>query len=657
MFAQRIREEVLREGCRVLGLSQEDARLAMFAGSASAGIAIMDRHAGSSGTLCTIVVDNTHTVPSDDLIDLVRATANIRWIFLLHPIQSLDEFCAMLRVRPEWLHGWSAISIARHCRSADLSVSALDIARLLELTGGIPLFVLNIIDISRNHPSLAETIADIQASVSEALPLQEIMARRILEAMDDPTRIIAALLALAQMEMSHSEWLAVFDSMELATKAVATKAILHLRNIGVISFGRTQPVRLHDSFTATVMASCERIEPHIKRRFFESLFALLSALELRWSHDAFERRRFVRWVTVMPFAGQTDLYSDIVPELAELVIDQPEQWLLIQALQDLLSKEDLSLEHRFWTLQPLAFLHMDTATVRQAGAYLASMRSVVASMELPEVNVLSAIAHLDLQFQSLVGKEEDVRRAYARGREILMEDFRRRIWDFTFARQLMNFDRYADARALLDQLRREYLQVVGLSVRDLMKGPSELTRAVDEAMNGEIDTMAIKHLADVLRSLAVCEERLKRAPQYEMIHAAKLYEGARFAPGEIAVGFALIEASLNYLGIPEFALSQSDFLLQKARESGWHEESLAIQRLRIEALLQLGENDRASAALGELTPFITPGTPLATFVRATSEVLGQPRTVPQVRGPAFPPSEYSTMVATIMLAQHLVRNT
>lgn len=540
MFARTLREEVVREACACLPIARDQARLAMLAAKTGvAGLRVIERQVVASHAGYTIFVDNAHAAEDRDILELTQAVPSITWVFLCQPSAHLEVLASNLGVRTEFLRGWDQAGIARYCKSVDFQITPVDAASIESLTGGVPLFVMNLVDLARGGRLLAELLSEIRGCISETLTLQEILVSRVLDAMTPDESLAVVLIEMAKIELSHRGWTELLGNAKFMSPSRAMTALRDLRGKGVVSFDQDKSVSLHDAFAPSVSDRAERAEPEVRKRFSLELHSALVREGARWTHDVKERRRLVRRVTLMPEAGLHDEYCTAIPDLAEMVLDQEEQRLLIQALQETLVDPHLPAESRFWTLQALAFLHMSVGTSAQARAYLLNMKEL---MPLVEVD---------------------------------------------------------DPR-------------------------------------------------DVLRRQAVCERGLGHWPLYEMVHAAKLYEIARYVPGEIAVGFEIVEVALADLGQPDFALKHCELILAKARDAGWFEEIPDIQRMRIRALIFLGKRDLASVALEELEPYAVEGGDLRAFIREARERLAR-ATLSYPLAQPHPPTRYGKIVLSSML--------
>lgn len=101
------------------------------------------RHLAEDGLTATVVLDNAHRVPSTDLVPIVGASQQLRFLLLAQPTISTARLEATLGIAAEPLFGWSNETAASEGASLGCRGDYADYDRLLKLTAGLPLYVQN----------------------------------------------------------------------------------------------------------------------------------------------------------------------------------------------------------------------------------------------------------------------------------------------------------------------------------------------------------------------------------------------------------------------------------------------------------------------------------------------------------------------------------
>ena len=96
----------------------------------------------------TIVIDNAHRVPAENLRTLVQQTPHARFIFLAQPGPTVQELQATLGLRPEPLGGWATDMIGAEAADSGCIADYAACERLRNLTAGLPLYVQNAMQIA-----------------------------------------------------------------------------------------------------------------------------------------------------------------------------------------------------------------------------------------------------------------------------------------------------------------------------------------------------------------------------------------------------------------------------------------------------------------------------------------------------------------------------
>jgi hypothetical protein len=111
--------------------------------SAVAILQALSRRLADRAMSATLVLDNTHQMATDHLVVVVNALASVQILLLARPEGETAATEARLKIAREELKGWSADSVAAAAFDAGCVADVADCQRLIELTGGLPLYVQN----------------------------------------------------------------------------------------------------------------------------------------------------------------------------------------------------------------------------------------------------------------------------------------------------------------------------------------------------------------------------------------------------------------------------------------------------------------------------------------------------------------------------------
>ena len=165
------------------------------------------RHLAEDGLTATVVLDNAHRVPATDLVPLVGASPQLRFLLLAQPTASTARIEATLGIAAEPLLGWSNETAAAEGASLGCRGDYADYDRLLKLTAGLPLYVQNALkiaagsyegDIDRLCTALEERTHVVETA-------QELILADVFETFNDNERRAVGALSLSDVPLSQAE--------------------------------------------------------------------------------------------------------------------------------------------------------------------------------------------------------------------------------------------------------------------------------------------------------------------------------------------------------------------------------------------------------------------------------------------------------------------
>jgi hypothetical protein len=170
-------------------------------------IRVLDMELSRRGVPVVIVVDNAHRALSVNLSDIITATVHISWILLARPSPEQKEISELLKIDEEVLKGWSIETIATFFGSEGCKIDPITADRIFRLTGGLPLYVINLIKLCRryyeNNP--VAICDDLENMRHHTKTSQERILARVCEGLSPIVKQIMAILSISDVALSTEE--------------------------------------------------------------------------------------------------------------------------------------------------------------------------------------------------------------------------------------------------------------------------------------------------------------------------------------------------------------------------------------------------------------------------------------------------------------------
>ena len=166
---------------RVLETGQRLGEIFLSGTSGREILQILSRRLAGQGEVITVALDNVHQLPADDLMGVVQSGSDIRFVLLGRPEGEVSALEAILGVTREALLGWAPDTVAAAARDEDCRGDAADCQQLIDLTGGLPLFILNAISVAKSDydGSLKRLCADLARSAHTREAAQDLILGRV----------------------------------------------------------------------------------------------------------------------------------------------------------------------------------------------------------------------------------------------------------------------------------------------------------------------------------------------------------------------------------------------------------------------------------------------------------------------------------------------
>jgi hypothetical protein len=498
------------------------------------------RHLAEDQLTATVVLDNAHRVPAADLVSLVGASEQLRFVLLAQPGQSVARIEATVGIKAEPLVGWSNETAAAEGASVGCRGSYADYERLLQLTGGLPLYVQNALKIASESydGDLNRLVGALEERTHIVETAQELILADVFDALNDTDRQAIAALSLSDVPLIQAEAAGVLKrSLELEPAAAAA-AFRRLRSSGAIQIFGVDRFKIHDAVRPLGRAYLDKCGGQHLKKAREALRDLLITT-LQQENDR-QRvflllRMFVALGNIKPLVEMAtdELFHELgyMSEIAD--------YLTAAAESDAITSED-----RFWALDGLVFAQFkagDEASIKD---------------KLDRMEELVRVEKLGLQERLAVGMKRMVfaaRNQDAATVKAIMRDLSRvlpqtpqhlRVARYNYAHAMYELGQMDECVTATLDLVSEYYGVLGLTINSVMaKNPDEIFPLLKGGQNHTDD---LKHLADALDLQSKAIRAMGNFPGLGPIHAMKFYSMAHSLDSFVRVGQELVDDFIGH---------------------------------------------------------------------------------------------------------------
>jgi hypothetical protein len=559
------------------------------------------RHGGRNPI---VVFDNSHRVRPDTVIELVRSTGSVRWVFLAQPSPSLQALEAGLGLTPILLVGWSMETLARHFGDAGMPIDANVANRLRSLTGGLPLVVQNACQLARVRFG-----GDVSALLAEydepgvVEPPHTALYRAIVATLSAGARDVMVLMGTSDVELTLDEVVEFAADVLALPKHTTLAALRDLERWGLLPLANDRRLLLHDALRATAKVQLAELSDDMQRKIYQKLIAIYERPTDK--RDLFHRR--VALLRALPKAGQLDVLIEVATTDAEYFAELGLTGLIKEVATRALGDAKLDDRERFWLFDTLAFWAVQDGNITEAQECLAELRSIVGRGTLSDKERANLLLK-ELLVSGSVGDVGKARCALEQLRQLGAEALSVRIAKYNFAVVLYHNNRHEEGEALTDALMTEYLDLFGIEISDfaLINAPELNKRLVKR----EEDAQELKRLADVmdLHTRFVEPHASDRKAMFELqllrLWTSKAYAATNALSSFARTGIDYAEAAVA-LGDPEGSRQYLESnLLPMLREHRLFNYFVGAYTAHALALVHCGADDEARKALAVVQPFV-----------------------------------------------------
>jgi hypothetical protein len=260
----------------------------------------------------TIVIDNAHRVPAENLRALVQQTPHAHFIFLAQPGAAVQELQATLALTPEPLGGWTTDTIAAEAADQGCRADYAACERLRNLTAGLPLYVQNVVQFTAAEYAgeLMRFCDELEARTHDVATVQEIILRRVFEGLGPQSRDTVAILCLADIPLERAEAAALLAQINGLDNRAFARAIRELRSAGVIELFGGDRLKIHDAMRVLGRAHLDSLGPDFEHAAQSALKDVLLASILREKDLA----KFSLYFRVLADLGDIKMLVELVTD-------------------------------------------------------------------------------------------------------------------------------------------------------------------------------------------------------------------------------------------------------------------------------------------------------------------------------------------------------
>lgn len=488
------------------------------------------------GTAIAVVIDNVHDLPSDDVRLLVQALPTARITLLGHPHPEQTALAAHLGVSAESLPGWDTDTVAAVFAAEDCTLDYPTAQRVLALTAGLPLYVLNSAALTRTL--YAGDGAAFCAAVQEQTHLAPTAQERILAEtfghLSVLARTMAGLMASAEVPLSSPELQQLAAAAGPTHPAAAAGAVRELAGLGLVQTFADGCAKLHDAAATLALHASHDLPEEATCRVEQTLADLLEGHR--------ELPRLARWMRLLADTSQIDLLLEITSqegfyeggfprELRTVIADVAQE-----PGRDAVDRLDAHSALATWAYGDTDWdayarhVHAMEALVSEGGSGIGPREQVlVATRQFPLHGHTGDIEALDAAFRTVLA-------------ELPAPSFLERALRYGYVQGLYHAGSYRAAGPAALELADAYCVHLGLDLADL-HGPIEALQQT--CLNSETPD-DYKRLADCFAMHVKCCRQLKLDYGSAAFPAMKLYMITGAWRSAVDLGQDVVETLLRF---------------------------------------------------------------------------------------------------------------
>lgn len=557
---------------------------------------LLSRRLTEQGETVTVALDNVHQLPADDLMGVIQSGRDIRFVLLGRPDGEVAALEALLGVTREMLLGWAPDTVAAAARDDGCHGGASDCQRLIDLTGGLPLFVLNAISVAKSdyNGSLKPFCADLARSAHTRKTAQDIILGRVFDGLPETVAGLAELLSLCDAPLTREEVRSYVAVAGMTDRAVFDHGLRHLVGQGLLQVFANDRIKLHDAARAVGKG---RLLLHGD----ESVKARQEALRTVVQKSLIEGWHPAKLSLFLRLSGELGRLDVLVEMATEELFHEMGVWPEVEAyLERGAQDEAVPPDQRIKALDGLAFADLKAGSDR-AARWLDQMDALVVAYDLGAEERL----RVGMKRMSLLAGNGDRRGAMRMVADLtptiehLPAGHQRVFWYNVACAELALGDPDAAAERV-EPLIMDYYEQIGLTPEMVIgNNAPELSRMMKKGT----DVDDIKHLADALDVLAKARDAQRQPSPFARIHALKFYDLARAPDSMFRVGQDLVDQFIAKHDFDGALQIMETIILPQLRQWKLADYLITVRSQYAVVLAYCGRSSEAEAEMARLEPY------------------------------------------------------
>lgn len=488
-----------------------------------------------------VVLDNTHLLDAREVATMIKVTRTAQWVLLAQPSPGVREMEARLGIRSVHLAGWSVGTIASCCATQHLGVDLPLAERIRRVSGGLPLYVRNIVKLAAESygGNLTAICDDLEAATHDTSTWQELILGRTFGSLTENARNATVVLSMSGVPLGHDEALSMVSHPLSLENQQAASAIRELTEWGVLQRLRDGSIVMHEAFRLIATGHQSTMPQEVTR----AAAVHLKNLMLPSMTARPDGPRQLLYLRLLPITGETKAFIDIVSSNSEMFAElgyssQIEHLLIGSAESDRVSDQD-----RFWAYDALALWSYQSKDEKLFLRCVANMEKLADRFELDEFH-MSALAIKRMLRSGLENNVDAARKYFADAAGLHKGNPETlRILRYDLAVVLFGHGIYGEAATEALSLITEYYDLLGLEWDDVVaKNPPEIAAKIDKSLLIGDD---VKRLADTLDLLARARNELGEYSGLARLHAVKFYTIASAVTSVVKTGQDFVDELLT----------------------------------------------------------------------------------------------------------------
>lgn len=499
------------------GQGDDVRRVLMPGASPLESLRLLDRHLGTRGMSAVVVIDNAHAVPARNLVEVVRATAHLRFALLCQPGGSTAEIEALAGIAREDLRGWDVQEVSKEVVSQGCQGSAQTMQRLQALCAGLPLYVQGACRVAS-----AEYGGDIDAlcsSIEDGTHLtatpQELILQRVFELLSAAERTGLAVLSISEVALSKAEVEMLLHRFVGLSAQDAAALLRRLRTAGILQVFGSRDMRVHDAMRILGVQHLH----HLGAEVLAEVRGTMKELVIRSLEERRDASRFGFLTRLLIALEDVEVLIDLMGE--EMFHEMGVASEVTAALQTALDRGDLTPEQQFWAYDGLIFAGLREGPAERVPVWLQQMESVLDQNRFIGTHRLTFLLKTMLYQASLGDAAAVIRSIETIGQALPDSADYQLIFRYNASAALFKVGDYDASMRGADEVIRAYFERLGTSAEEVAgKSQRELWDSLDARARESED---VKHLADALELLALAQEKAGQRVGLARIHAMKFF--------------------------------------------------------------------------------------------------------------------------------------